>query len=342
MALGAVGGAIFAWLGLPLAWMLGAMAFTTVAAVAGVQVKVPNEFRIYFVAVLGLLLGSAFTPELFGEAGRIAIGLAAQTGFVVFATAISFVIYLRVGGYGTVTSYFSATPGGFSEMTLIGDSLGGDVPTISLNHAVRILIVVGIIPFYFRYVQGIAVPSAPATGSMAALGLEDVLILGACGIVGYFLAKRLRLPAAALIGPLFLSAAVHLSGLTSATVPSEAAAVSLLVVGASIGGRFAGVTLTRVIRVAWLAVLTSLISIGGAVGVAEAVSLATGQNLTTLFLGLAPGGLAEMSLIALAVGVDTAFVTVMHFFRVAMVMLLAPQVFRLLPGPRQSPPAAGD
>ncbi len=342
LALGAVGGAIFAWLGLPLAWMLGAMTFTTVAAISGIRVAVPNQFRKYFVAVLGLLLGSSFTPELLGEVGRIATGLAVQAGFVVFATATSFIIYTRVGGYDRVTSYFSSTPGGLSEMTLLGDALGGDVRTISLNHAVRILLVVCVIPFYFRYVQGSAVPSAPATGSLAELGLADVAILGACGVVGYIVASRLRLPAAALIGPLFLSAAVHLAGLTSSTVPSEAAAVAQVVVGAAIGGRFAGVTLLQVVRVARLAVLTSLISIGGAVAVAEVVSLSTGLNLTTLFLGLAPGGLAEMSLVALALGADTAFVTVMHFFRVSMVMVVAPQVFRLLPRPNPSRPAPGD
>ena len=70
--------------------------------------------------------------------------------------------------------------------------------------------------------------------------------------------------------------------------------------------------------------------------------MATGQNLATLFLALAPGGLTEMSLVALALGADTAFVTVMHFFRVSMVMIIAPQVFRLLPGPNPSRPAPGD
>jgi membrane AbrB-like protein len=342
IGLGIVGGAIFAWLGLPLAWMLGAMAFTTVAAVSGVRVAVPNQFRNYFVAVLGLLLGSAFTPELLGEAGRIAAGLAVQAGFIVLVTAISYVIYSRVGGYDRVTAYFSSTPGGLSEMTLLGDSLGGDVRTISLNHAVRVLLVVCAIPFYFRFIQHVAVPSAPGTGSIAALQWTDVAILGACGVIGYVGAKRLRLPAAALIGPLFLSAAVHLGGLTSSSVPAEIAAVAQIVVGAAIGGRFAGVTLSQVGRIARLAVLTSAISIGAAVVVAEAVSRFTTINLATLFLGLAPGGLAEMSLIALALGVDTAFVTVMHFFRVAMIMLLAPQAFRLLPRPRRSPSASGD
>ena len=327
---------------MPVLRLLTMLTVIAVAAVAGVRVKVPNKFRTYFVAVLGLLLGSAFTPDLLGEAGRIAIALAVQAGFVVFATATSFVIYLRVGGYDKVTSYFSATPGGFSEMTLIGDSLGGDVPTISLNHAVRILIVVCIIPFYFRYVQGVAVPSAPATGTMAALGLDDVLILGACGVAGYFLAKRLHLPAAALIGPLFLSAAVHLAGLTSSSVPSEAAAVAQLVVGASIGGRFAGVTLSQVFRIAWLAVLTSLISIAAAIAVAEAVSLFTSLNLTTLFLGLAPGGLAEMSLIALALGIDTAFVSTHHLVRMVVLVIFAPLFYRLLapnpaPADRKAP-----
>ena len=48
-----------------------------------------------------------------------------------------------------------------------------------------------------------------------------------------------------------------------------------------------------------------------------------------LFLALAPGGLAEMSLVALAVGFDTALVATMQILRIAVVVVLAPTAFRL-------------
>jgi len=45
-------------------------------------------------------------------------------------------------------------------------------------------------------------------------------------------------------------------------------------------------------------------------------------------LAFAPGGLAEMSVIALSVGIETALVATHHVARVAMIVIGAPVVFR--------------
>ena len=341
IGVGVIGGFVFSRFGLPLAWMLGAMVATTIASLAGVRMNVPNRFRTLFVAILGIMLGSAFTPEIIDQAAQWAGALAIQATYVTFATGLSYTIYLRIGGYDRVTAYFSSTPGGISEMVLLGESLGGDIRTMSLNHAVRVLIIMGVIPIYFRLVAGASLPSAPATGAISDLALLDFLILAACGVVGYLVAARLRLPAYAIIGPLLLSAAaIHLTGLTASSVPSPIAGTGRACgnepdctcprsrygfchhhalftgrLGRGAGAaclsrsRFAGIS-----RVAWLAAITSTILIGSAVGVATLASQILDINASTLFLALAPGGLAEMSLIALALGVDTAFVTIMHFY----------------------------
>src|SRR3546814_5989861 len=54
-----------------------------------------------------------------------------------------------------------------------------------------------------------------------------------------------------------------------------------------------------------------------------------GTRFETLALTLSPGGLAEMSLIALALGVDVAIISTMHVLRIAIVVLLAPQFLLL-------------
>ena len=76
----------------------------------------------------------------------------------------------------------------------------------SLNHAVRVLIVVSVIPFYFSYILGLEIGARPNTGTFAELKLEDAMILAACGIVGFMVARRFRVPAYALIGPMVVSA----------------------------------------------------------------------------------------------------------------------------------------
>ena len=56
-------------------------------------------------------------------------------------------------------------------------------------------------------------------------------------------------------------------------------------------------------------------------------------------LAFSPGGLAEMSLIALALGVDVAYVSSQHVVRIFIIVALAPWVFRLLRRTPPGPPA---
>ncbi len=61
---------------------------------------------------------------------------------------------------------------------------------------------------------------------------------------------------------------------------------------------------------------------------AAAMARITGNDLIELVLSYAPGGLAEMSIIALAVGGNVALVAVHHLVRVTLVMVIAPPLYR--------------
>jgi uncharacterized membrane protein AbrB (regulator of aidB expression) len=64
-------------------------------------------------------------------------------------------------------------------------------------------------------------------------------------------------------------------------------------------------------------------------GVLHAV---TGLPTDALVLAYAPGGLAEMSLIALALSMDAAFVATHHIVRIFLIVVLAPLAFRATRG----------
>ena len=92
-------------------------------------------------------------------------------------------------------------------------------------------------------------PLGPAFGALA---LSDDLVLAGCAIGGP-VARRLRLPAAWLVGPMVLSALVHLTGLTASRPPGLLIAAAQVVVGSFIGCRFAGLgapLLGRIVLVA--------------------------------------------------------------------------------------------
>ena len=163
LALGGIGGWVFAWLRLPLPWMLGTMATTTALALAGFGIVMPRQLRNLMVTVLGVLLGSAFTPEIVSRLGTWAAAFAALAIFVVVATALGFFYYRKVGGLDRITAFFASTPGGLGEMTMVGESMGADARRVSLCHATRVLVVVMIIPLYFRFFMGYEQPAGGIT-----------------------------------------------------------------------------------------------------------------------------------------------------------------------------------
>ncbi len=330
LALGAVGGACFAWAGMPLAWMIGAMAATTAGALSGLPVRVPPRLRAVMIAVLGLMLGSAFTPEVLGAAGAWWPSLAGLLAYVAAVTA-AVALYFRRLGHGPVTAYFAAAPGGLNEMVLTGAALGGDDRVISLVHSLRILIIVFTVPVWFRVFGGYdAPPMGAMVGDLDDLGLRDALWLAATALVGALLGKALRLPAPALTGPMLLSAAAHLAGWTESQPPAELVGLAQVVTGAAIGCRFAGFAARRILPLALASLGSTGIMLALSVAATLVLAQLTGLPAAALLLAFVPGGLAEMCLISLALGVDVAFVSSHHVARILLVVVLAPAAFRLL------------
>jgi len=331
LAVAGIGGSAFALAGAPLAWMLGAMFVATGAAMSGrMRLGIYPWLRTAMIAVLGVMLGSAFTPALLAEIPGWWPAVSALAVYVAGLTAASYAFFRYVGGYDPVTAYFSAPPGGLTEMALMGQDLGADMRTISLIHATRILIVVATVPLYFRLVEGLEVPALPRdVGRLVDIPLAEATILAGCALLGVPLGTASRVPAGALIGPMALSAAVHLAGWSSAKPPAEIVAAAQVVVGASIGCRFAGLSLAEARRTVALGSVSGALMVLLATATAYMLAGALARPADVLALSFAPGGLAEMALIALILGIDTAFVSAMHVLRIAMVVIGVPLVFGL-------------
>ncbi|WP_417514918.1 AbrB family transcriptional regulator [Minwuia sp.] len=329
LGIGAVGGALFFWMSMPLAWMMGSMIFVTIAALAGLKPFMNRTFRAVMVSILGVFLGSAFSPEVIGQAGQWAMALLVLILFIFTGSAIGYVFLRRVGGFDHVTAYFSSAPGGLSEMALASEEMGGDMRKVSLIHTIRVLMIILVIPFWFRLVVGADVPSImPPRPGPPAEWLDWAILVG-CAVVGWPLAKLCRIPAASLVGPMILSAIAHLTALTYVQPPAAPVAAAQLVLGAAVGCRFAGTSLRLIGDVARLAVCTTALLLALAVAFMAVFAGMIGVEPSAMILVLAPGGLAEMSLIALALGIDTAFVSSMHMFRIMIIIVLGPTLFRV-------------
>lgn len=328
LALGAAGGTAFFLLHLPLPWMLGALFCTMAASLMGVRLTAPARLRPGVVAVIGVLLGANFKPEMLHQAPEWGLSLLGLAVFLLLSVALVMPWYIRAGRFDARTAYFSAMPGGLSEMIELGEAAGADVPKIILAQSLRIVTTIALIAIWFRWWLGLAVGST-TSALWVFPGWLDLIMLMLAALIGSWLGLKLRLPAPTLLGPMVISAILHLANLTQSAPPAVLVIGAQIILGTILGSRFQGMRARVLAPALALSLVATLIMLGLVLAFAVILERLTGQSSEQILLAYAPGGLTEMSLVALALHAEVAFVALHHVVRILMVIGAAPLVFRL-------------
>ncbi|MFC6674189.1 AbrB family transcriptional regulator [Marinobacterium aestuariivivens] len=100
--------------------------------------------------------------------------------------------------------------------------------------------------------------------------------------------------------------------------------------GVTIGCAFLGITLKEFTETIshTLAFLVMVVAVTYAF--AWTIEIVAGVSFVSALLAFAPGGQAEMSLVAAATGVNVAYVAVHHLIRIFLVLVCAPPLFSLI------------
>jgi uncharacterized protein len=331
LAIGLVGALIFVYVNAPLPWMLGAMTASTIAALGGARISAPSVVRTPMVLIVGVMVGATFSPEIIQRLPEwwqtivILLLLSIALGAACTAYLYSF------SEFNFATAYFAAMPGGLIEMVTLADERKGDIRTVALAHSVRILVIVFSVPIIVRLIEGVSAGSSGVLRfSVVDMGAVDVAWIFGTGIAGIVLGRLLRMPAAYLLGPLTASAIVHAAGISEFKLPVEFLNLAQLVIGTSVGCRFAGVASSTVFRIIRISFGMTVIFLAFTALFAWGASELMDSGFVPLFLAYAPGGLPEMSLVAIALHIEVAFVAFHHIVRLFMVMGGAPLAFALI------------
>jgi uncharacterized membrane protein AbrB (regulator of aidB expression) len=268
------------------------------------------------------------------------------------ACAVACVAYFRkVAGFDPITAFFAGMPGGLIEMVTLGEEKGGDARIIALIHSARILLVVMTLPFIVQWIGGVPIGGNRVAGpSVFETPLPAELVLLACGVAGIVLGEWLRLPAKFLLGPMIVSAIVHVSGLSDSVPPFEIVNAAQLILGITIGCRFVGTPPRTILRVLALSAGSTVILLSLD---RSPVACAGGEGSRCIRAGAAdPGLLARRARRdepdrARPAHAEVAFVAAHHIIRVFLVMVAAAPVYAVLarlgrgqarsPAPRGTP-----
>lgn len=326
----ALAGAGAFWLaGLPLPFLFGPLAACLGAALAGVRLRGTGQVGVGMRSILGLAVGAAITPALIAQMPVMAVTLLMVPVYVVLIAFVGVPFFHRLWGFDRPTSYFAAMPGGLQDMVIFGIEAGGDARALSLIHATRILIVMITAPVLLVAGFGVSL-DAPIGAPATSIPLHELAILAVAALVGWKGGERIGLFGASILGPMIVAAALSLTDILHTRPPAEAINAAQVFIGMGIGVYFTGITWRELARdVAAGAVYALLLAALAAVfmGLAMVVGGAPGVEA---FLSFAPGGQAEMAVLAIVIGADLGFVVLHHLTRIVLVITGAPVFARLV------------
>ena len=155
-----------------------------------------------------------------------------------------------------------------------------------------------------------------------------LLFLHLTGSVGGLLAKRMRIPAGALIGSLLAAMVFNAIYPVIPTYPKDLRLGIQILSGMVIGTRFtqADIKTLKTMVLPVLILVVMLLSIN--LGFAALMSRFTALSFMTSFFACAPGGVSDLALVAADFGATMEHVALLQLFRLISVILIFPPMIR--------------
>ncbi|HEY7457541.1 MAG TPA: AbrB family transcriptional regulator [Xanthobacteraceae bacterium] len=336
LAVAATGGALLALVGVPAAWLSGALVAVTALALTGFPAHVPNVLRRATFLVLGISMGTAVTPETIAGVRTWPVTMA----FLVLsvpATMAAVVAYLRRAGWDREAGLYASAPGALSSVLALAHEAGVDVRRVAFAQSVRVFLLIAALPGLLSLFEPSAASGLAFRVTFTGGDLGEIVLMASAGVAVGLVAERLAMPGGLIVGSMAASAALHATGYVSARMPQYALIPCFVVLGALIGVRFIGTDLALLRRLLFDSVGAFVVAVLVTGLFALGAATLAGEGLGKTVVAFAPGALEGMIILAFLLDLDPAFVAAHHLIRFLLIALLLPFAARLLFGRRAKP-----
>ena len=314
---------------IPLAWFLGPMLVTLLASLMGLKIKMPRLVLSSILILLGLYIGNYIDKSLFIQMHQWAWTSLIMLIYIILSVLIVSK-YLQVfSKYSEKTSIFSAAPGALGPLMILAEDEKTDLSQVATSHLIRLIIIITVFPFIvnsFYDVEGIKAVEEK---------LEDqnflhLVTLIVSSLILIFFFNKFKIPAALLSGTLFASGFLQITELASYRFSPNIIDYCLLVLGASVGCRFADKSFSEIGRNALHSFVATFLLVMLGLLAALAASLIIDKNFFTLLLSYCPGGIYEVAVIAIFFDLDPEFVSFHHIIRLLMILFIVPFMLKII------------
>ena len=313
----------------PLAWFLGPMLITSLASLMGLKIKMPRLMLSSILILLGLYIGNYIDKDLFSQ-----IHQWAWTSLIMLIYIIVSVLvvskYLQIfSKYEKKTSIFSAAPGALGPLMILAEDEKLDLSQVATSHLIRLIIIITVFPFIvnsFYDVEGVKAVNEVLKNQ----NIYHLIILIISSLFLILVFDKLKIPAALLSGTLVASGFLQITEFASYQLSPNIIDYCLLILGASVGCRFADKSFREIGRNALHSFVATLLLVILGLIAALVAGLIIDKNFFTLLLSYCPGGIYEVAVIAIFFDLDPEFVSFHHIIRLLMILFIVPLMLKIV------------
>ena len=204
-----------------------------------------------------------------------------------------------------------------------------DLNQVATSHLIRLIIIITVFPFIVNSFYDHEVIKI-VEEKIIDQNFSNLIILLIASIILIFFFDKIRIPAALLSGTLVASGILQISELATYRLPSNIIDYCLLILGASVGCRFANKTFGEIAKNALHSFVATLLLVILGVCASLIASLIIDKNFFTLLLSYCPGGIYEVAVIAIFFDLDPEFVSFHHIIRLLMILFIVPFILKIL------------
>jgi membrane AbrB-like protein len=312
---------------LPAALLLGAMAAAILVAVFDGKLAVPHWPYVLAQGLIGCLVARSIGPAILATmVQQWPLFLAGVCSVLLVSTSLGALLARWKVLPGT-TAVWGSSPGAATVMVLMSEGFGGDPRLVAYMQFLRVMLVALAASIVARLwvapdVTRAAIDWFPA---VAAAPLWETIALAVFGAIA---GAKSKIPAGALLVPLFAGIALSCAHVITITLPPWLMAGCYALVGWSIGLRFTREIVIYAARVSPAIVASTLTLIALCGGLALLLHLIVGTDPLTAYLATSPGGADSVAIIAASTHVDVPFVMAMQVARFMLVLIVGPALAR--------------
>ncbi len=323
LSAGTAGALLFHYLGLPAAFLTGSAVAVTIVVALRIRTDLPRGLREPTLSVLGVMMGSGVKPDTLGALAELPVAIIGLVVAISGATAASYYVLRKLGGWDPLTALCGSIPGALQVTLATAVELGARVDRVVMSQALRLFILVAIIPLVFGRSDGTSSMQAFETPGATAFDVGLSLLLA---FVCLMISRCFKFPSGPVVIPLCASAILSGAGVLTVSVPEVLAAATFIVLGASVAQRFDATKGSDIWNTVWLSLVAFAAAFAVCMSVAAAFSTMMGEPLGAVFLAYAPGGVDAMIALSFLLGFDVAFVAVLHILRLIMLSIAGPLI----------------